>query len=215
MGKLYLYNADAKGHLERFMKKFVLVITTACMLVLSSLSVAEDLLDYSKTIAIFKSSPLVQEYFDKSYGYALYPSVGKGAFVLGFAYGKGQVYRRSYVTGTSTLKHYSIGFQGGGKVFSEIIFFQDQRSYEEFIQGNFEFDAQAAVVAVTAGASARAGSTGNTTSVSTGPTLASQSGRYYVKGLAVFVQAKGGLLLAAALGLQQFTYTPLAAAPTQ
>lgn len=197
------------------MKKFVLVVNTACMLMLSSLSFADNIQDYSKTIAIFKSSPLVQEYFDNSYGYALYPNVGKGAFIFGFAYAKGQVYRRGYVTGTSTLKHFSLGFQGGGKVFSEIIFFQDQRSYEEFIRGNFEFDAQAAAVGVTAGASTRVGTAGNSTSVSTGPTVANQSGRHYVRGLAVFVQSKAGLLLEASLGLQRFNYTPLAAVPIE
>ena len=197
------------------MKKFVLVMTTACMLMLSNSGFAESIRDYSKTIAIFKSSPLVQEYFDNSYGYALYPKVGKGAFVFGFSYGKGQVYRRGYVTGTSTLKNFSLGFQGGGKVFSEIVFFQDQRAYEEFIRGNFEFDAKAAVVAVTAGASTQVGTAGNSTSLSTGPTLASQGGRHYSKGLAIFIQATGGLLLDASLGLQRFNFTPLAVAPAE
>ena len=200
------------------MKKFVYGITTAYLLMLSSLSVAAEILDFTKTINIFKSSPLVQEFFDNSYGYALYPTVGKGALLFGYARGSGQVYRRGYVTGTSTLNSFSLGFQAGGKAFSQIIFFQDERSYEEFIRGNFEFDAGAAVVAVTAGAMAQAGSAGTSTSVSTGPTLANQTGSRFTKGLAVFVQAKGGLLAEAALGVQRFSFTPItpvAAAPVQ
>jgi lipid-binding SYLF domain-containing protein len=191
------------------MKKYVLYLTAAWMLALSSFSTAKVIEDYSKTIDIFKYSPLVQEYFEKSYGYAVYPNVGKGAWLLGFAYGHGQVYRRGYVTGTSKLYHLSVGFQIGGQVFSEIIFFQDQRAYEEFTRGTFEFDAKAAAVAVTAGATAQGGSTGVSTSLSAGPNQARQGGARYVKGLAVFVQSKGGLIAEAALGGQRITFTPI------
>ncbi len=117
------------------MKKIVLYMFTSWMLGFSSFSAATVIEDYSKTIDVFKFSPLVQEYFEKSYGYAVYPNVGKGAWLVGFAYGSGQVYRRGYVTGTSKLYHLSFGLQAGGQVFSEIIFFQDQRAYEEFIRG--------------------------------------------------------------------------------
>ena len=54
----------------------------------------------------------------------------------------------------------TIGFQLGGQAFSQIIFFEDKRAYEEFISGNFEFGAQASAVAITARAQARAGTTG-------------------------------------------------------
>lgn len=197
------------------MKKIISSIATACIVMLASISHAEEIEDFSSTIDIFKSSPLVQQYFDHSYGYVVYPTVGKGAFVIGFAHGNGQVYRRGYVTGTSSLNHFSIGLQAGGQAFSEIIFFQDQRAYEEFIRGTFEFDAKAAAVAVTAGATAQAGSTGKSTSVSAGPTQAQQRGLQYVRGLAVFVQSKGGLLAEASLGMQRLTFTPLAMAPIE
>jgi lipid-binding SYLF domain-containing protein len=194
------------------MKKLVLSLFAVCMFGWSTLGQAGEIEDYSSTIDIFKKSPLVQEYFANSYGYAVFPSIGKGAWVVGFAYGKGQVYRRGYVTGTSSLYHLSFGLQAGGQLFSEIIFFQDERAYEEFTRGTFEFDAKAAAVAVTAGATAQAGSTGTTTSGSLGPYDANQRGASYVKGLAVFVQSKGGLLVEAALGAQRFTFTPIAEA---
>ena len=193
------------------MKNTLFSFLTAYLLAFASAGNAQEIQDFTRTIDNFKTSPLVQQYFDHSYGYVVYPTVGKGAFVVGFAHGKGQVYRRGYVTGTSALYHFSIGFQAGGQAFSEIIFFQDQRAYEEFARGGFEFDAKAAVVAVTAGATAQAGSTGNSTSVSAGPTNANQSGPNYVRGLAVFVQTKGGLLVEVALGLQRLTFVPLAA----
>ena len=193
------------------MKNTIISLVAACMFTLATLGNSEEIRDLSPTLDIFKSSPQVQQYFDHSYGYVVFPTVGKGAFVIGFAHGNGQVYRRGYVTGTSALYHFSIGLQAGGQAFSEIIFFQDQRAYEEFTRGGYEFDAKAAAVAVTAGATAQAGSTGNSTSLSSGPTLASQYGPSYVKGLAVFVQTKGGLLVEAALGMQRLTYSPLAA----
>lgn len=174
-----------------------------------SASEAAEIEDYSSTIELFRQSPQVQLFFNSSYGYAVFPKVGSGAWILGFSYGKGQVYRGDYVTGLTKLYHFSIGFQGGGQVFSQIIFFQDQRAYDEFTQGSFEVDAATAAVAVTAGARAQAGTTGNSASLSSGPQTGSQYGTRYAKGLAIFVQGKGGLMLQAALGAQRFTFTPL------
>jgi len=39
----------------------------------------------------------------------------------------------------------------GGRAFSEIIFFQDKRAYNEFISGAFEFDVKASAVTITVG----------------------------------------------------------------
>lgn len=176
---------------------------------LAGLIQAAEIDDYSRTIEQFRSSPQVQLFFNDAYGYAVYPRVGKGAWILGFSYAKGQVYRGGYVTGRSTLYHVSIGLQGGGQVFSQIIFFQDQRAYEEFTRGTFEVDAATAAVAVTAGARAQAGTTGNSASLSAGPQGASQYGNRYAKGLAIFVQGKGGLMLDASVGAQKFVFEPL------
>ncbi|OQY49986.1 MAG: hypothetical protein B6230_07140 [Desulfobacteraceae bacterium 4572_89] len=89
--------------------------------------------EYSQTISIFKNSEAVQPFFDNSFGYAVFPTVGKGGLVLGGAYGKGQVYKQKKLTGKITLSKISIGFQLGGQAFSEIIFLQDQRAYDEDI----------------------------------------------------------------------------------
>ena len=62
----------------------------------------------------------------------------------------------------------SIGLQLGAQVFSQIIFFEDKRAFDEFTSGNFEFGAQATAVAITAGASVAATTTGSSAGASGG-----------------------------------------------
>ena len=66
---------------------------------------------YSNTIEVFKKYPAVQPFFKNAYGYAVFPTVGKGGFGIGGAYAKGQVYRKNKVTGTAKLFKGTIGFQ--------------------------------------------------------------------------------------------------------
>jgi lipid-binding SYLF domain-containing protein len=172
-------------------------------------SVATAAEDYSSTINVFKQSPQVQPYFKNAYGYAVFPTVGKGGLGIGGAYGKGQVYRGGEVTGITKLMKVSIGFQAGGQAFSQIIFFQDKRAYDEFTSGQFAFDAQASAVAITAGVQAQAGSTGATAGASAGPKTAAHAETNYYKGMAIFVHAKGGLMYEAAIAGQKFSFEPL------
>jgi lipid-binding SYLF domain-containing protein len=165
--------------------------------------------DYSATIEIFKRSPETRRYFNSAYGFALFPVVGKGGFGIGAAHGKGQVYHGNRVTGTTTLTHLSIGFQVGGQAFSEVIFFEDKRAYDEFTQGNFEFDAKASAVAITAGVQAQASTAGSTAGASAGPGTAKQASTHYTKGMATFVHVKGGFMYEAAIGGQKFSFKPL------
>lgn len=103
----------------------------------------------------------------------------------------------------------SIGFQLGGQAFSEIIFFQDKRAYNEFISGAFEFDVKASAVAITAGVQAQAGTTGKTAGASAGPATGRQAKAKYVKGMAVLIHARGGFMYEAAIGGQKFSFEPL------
>jgi lipid-binding SYLF domain-containing protein len=157
-------------------------------------------------IAVFKKSEAVQPFFENAYGYAVFPTVGKGGIGIGGAYGKGRVYKGGALTGEARLIKATIGFQLGGQAFSEIIFFQDQRAYEEFTTGEFEFDATASAVAITAGAQAQAGSQGATAGASAGPATGAQAETDYHKGMVVFVHAKGGLMYEAAIGGQKFDF---------
>lgn len=164
--------------------------------------------DYADTIALYKKSPTVQPFFKSAYGYAVFPTIGKGGFVVGAAYGKGRVYRGGRLSGKTSLIKASIGAQLGGQAFSELIFFQDERAYREFTRGDFEFDASASAVAITAGAQAKAGTEGSTASASTGPASGKQFTAGYRKGMVVFVHIKGGLMYEATIGGQKFTFQP-------
>jgi len=190
------------------MKNVVLISLLTLALLIPLVAGAAEVKDYSSTISVFKSSPNVQPFFKNAYGYAVFPTVGKAAFIVGGAYGEGQVYRGDKATGTAKLVHASIGWQLGGKAYSEIVFFQDKRAYDTFISGEFAFDANASAVAITAGASAQASTAGSSASATAGPKTGAQSEANYKNGMATFVHHKGGLMGALALGGQKFSYAP-------
>jgi lipid-binding SYLF domain-containing protein len=127
--------------------------------------------------------PKIESFIAKSAGYVVIPTVGKAALGVGGARGKGVLYENGEVTAVVTLTQLSFGFQGGGQAYSEFIFFENAATLENFKQGNYELNAQASAVAVTAGASADAEFNG---------------------GMAIFTQAKGGLMYEAAVGGQKF-----------
>ncbi|MBT3045412.1 MAG: lipid-binding SYLF domain-containing protein [gamma proteobacterium symbiont of Ctena orbiculata] len=163
--------------------------------------------EYQATIDLFMQAGESSRFFDGAYGYAVFPSIGKGGFVVGGAYGTGRVYAQGAHTGDVEMTQLTLGLQLGGQAFSQIIFFQDQRAFNEFTGSNFEFGAQATAVAIKAGASATATTTGSSAGTSGTQNGADTVGRYY-KGMAVFTIAKGGLMIEASLGGQKFEYTP-------
>lgn len=141
------------------------------------------------TITLFKDKdPDIKRFFDNSYGYAVFPTVAKGAAGVGGANGKGIVYEQGEAVGYATVSQATIGLQLGGQTYREVIFFKDRVDFVQFRQGNFEFDAQASAVAATAGASADAD---------------------YDKGVAIFTMARGGLMYEASIGGQKFTFATL------
>lgn len=162
---------------------------------------------YDNAINVFRNAGESGSFFDNSYGYAVFPTIGKAGFVVGGAYGTGRAYVGGNHVGDSTMTQLSLGFQLGGQAYSEIIFFQDKRAFDEF-RGNFEFGAQATAVAITAGVSAGASTAGASAGASGGQNNATTVGSYY-KGMAVFIVAKGGLMYEASVSGQRFTYTPL------
>ncbi|MEA3548926.1 MAG: hypothetical protein U9R66_14860 [Thermodesulfobacteriota bacterium] len=178
----------------------------AVMILLPFFSTSAQAGSYAKAIEVFQKSPQSQSFFKNSYGYAVFPTVGKGGIGIGGAYGKGQVYRKGKVTGTVSLFKATIGFQLGGQAFSEIIFFQDKRAFDEFTSGQFELDAAVSAVAITAGAQGKAGTEGATAGASAGPATGVQAETKYRKGMAIFIHTKGGLMYEAAVGGQKFTY---------
>jgi lipid-binding SYLF domain-containing protein len=161
---------------------------------------------FTDTIQVFKKSETVQPFFKNAYGYAVFPTVGKAGIGIGGSYGTGQVYQGGKVTGEVSLVKASIGWQLGGQAFSQMIFFKDKRAYDEFTSGEFEFDATASAVAITAGAQAKAGTEGTSAGASAGPATGKQAKTSYHKGMVVFTHTKGGLMYEAAIGGQKFSF---------
>jgi lipid-binding SYLF domain-containing protein len=162
---------------------------------------------YDDAIHTFRQAGKSGTFFAKAYGYAVFPTVGGAGFVIGAAHGKGRVYAHGMLTGDSTMNLLSAGLQAGAKAYSEIIFFEDKRALEEFESGHFQFGADASAVAITAGAEAGAGTNGVSSEASAESSNANTKGEY-INGVAVFTIAKGGLMYAATISGQQFTYAP-------
>ena len=184
----------------KYFAKLAMAVVALAMVGGSALAATD-----AETVALFKKAGESSKFFSKSYGYAVFPTVGKGGIGIGGAYGKGSVYQGGKRTGEVKMNQISVGLQLGGQAYSEIIFFKDKSAYDSFVSGNFEFDAGASVIAIKANASASAGTSGATSSA--GSRKGSQTeGSGYYKGMAVFAIAKGGLMYEATLAGQKFKF---------
>jgi lipid-binding SYLF domain-containing protein len=194
-GLLFFYALPSTEFPEKIMHKVATYLIMLALLLLSNKVLAfepntssEMELDVKKAILEIKEkAPSIQKFFDSSVGYAIFPSVGKGGFVIGGAFGRGLVIVNEQVDGYTSLSQATIGAQVGGQKYSQFIFFKDQTALDNFKRGNFEFGAQASAVAITASAS-----------VDTS----------YDAGVAVFTNASGGLMAEATIGGQRFSYAP-------
>ncbi len=160
---------------------------------------------YSDTIKIFREAGQSGAFFNHSYGYAVFPTIGKGGIGIGGAHGSGHVYRQGAYVGDASMNQLTIGFQLGGQAYSQIVFFEDKRAYDEFTSGHFEFGAEATAVAITAAASAQA-TTGGSGAGASGTEHHAKTAGTYQKGMAIFTVAKGGLMYEATIGGQRFGY---------
>jgi lipid-binding SYLF domain-containing protein len=189
--------------------KIVARMTTALValaLVGGSVFAATD----AETVALFKKAKESSSYFGNSYGYAVFPTIGKGGIGIGAAHGTGSVYQAGKYMGDVTMNQISVGLQLGGEGFSEIIFFKDKRAYDEFTSGEFEFDATASVTAITANASASAGTQGASAGAGTNKKDNQIDSAGYHKGMVVFSITKGGLMYEAVVAGQKFKFKPVA-----
>jgi lipid-binding SYLF domain-containing protein len=132
-----------------------------------------------------RNDPTLSPVLRDAKGYAVFPTVGKGAVGVGGAYGKGVLYETGTFAGYCDLTQASIGLQLGGQAYSEIICFSTAEALTLFKTGNFAFDAQATAVALKSGAGANA---------------------KYTNGVAVFTMDESGLMFEASIGGQKFSY---------
>jgi lipid-binding SYLF domain-containing protein len=186
------------------MKSILLGLASALIALSSGVAYADD---YSDTVTLFKNAGQSASFFKKSYGYAVFPTVGKGGLGVGGAHGKGQVYVQGKYVGDSTVSELSVGLQAGGQAYSQIVFFEDKRAFDEFTSGNFEFGAGIGAVAITASAGVEANTAGSSVGAAGGKKDASTSGKYN-KGMAVFTIVKGGAMYEATLAGQKYKYKP-------
>jgi len=161
---------------------------------------------FEETRQLFEKAGIT-DMFETAYGYALFPTIGKGGFVVGGAYGEGRVYEQGNYVGDTTMVQGSIGFQLGGTGFSQVVFFQDQRAFAEFVSGNFEFGAEAQATVLTAGANAKFNTGGSSATASGTKNNAAIGTTGYNKGMATFTITKGGLMYEASLGGQSFSFS--------
>ena len=140
--------------------------------------------DANNTITKFKEKESgISKFFNSAYGYAVFPSIGKGGFVVGGAGGKGTVYKGGSPVADVKMSQVSVGAQIGGQKYSEIIFFQNAETYNEFVKGTYEFAAQISAVALAEGVSNDAA---------------------YRDGLVVMTLSIGGLMAEVSAGGQKF-----------
>ncbi|BDG04757.1 lipid-binding SYLF domain-containing protein [Anaeromyxobacter oryzae] len=138
-------------------------------------------------VELERADPGLTRLFDSAAGYAVLPTVGKGAIGVGGAHGTGVLFEKGMPVGEVTLTQLTVGLQLGGQSYTEVIFFETEKSLASFKKGEFTMAAQVSAVAAAAGASANA---------------------KYVEGVSVFTLAKGGVMAEASVGGQKFGYRP-------
>lgn len=179
----------------RFIVTMLLATSTALALIggcstAPKTEAARDALqtDAEQTLERFKrQDPGLEGIIDDAVGYAIFPSVGKGGLIAGAAYGRGSVYENGQFIGYADLRQGSIGAQIGGQEFAQLIVFKTQEALYKFKNNNFTFGADASAVALKSGAAAQV---------------------EFKDGVAVFAEAKSGLMASAALTGQKFTFLP-------
>ena len=131
--------------------------------------------------------PGLQHMLDKSHGYVVFPSVGKGGFIAGGAHGNGVVYERGRKVGYAELNQASIGAQIGGETFAELILLQTPQALEKVKRDQFAFGAKASAVAIKKGAAA---------------------GARFKDGVAVFIMPEGGLMVDVSVNGHKIRFEP-------
>ena len=175
------------------------------VMMMSGSSIQAD--SFQETIDIFKNAGESAAFFDQSYGYAVFPTVGRAGLAIGGARGTGRVFAGGKFVGDSTMTQLTVGLQLGAQGYRMIIFLEDERAFREFTTGNFQFSAQAKAVAITAAASATASTAGSSAGASGGQHDATTVGGFN-RGVATFTVARGGLMYEASLGGARFSFRP-------
>ena len=134
--------------------------------------------------------PGLQQFFDHSSGYVIFPNVGEGSFIVGGASGNGVVYENGSAIGMADLKKLDVGLQAGGQAVAEVIFFETEEALAKFKDDQFTISAEAAAVILEEGVSKNAN---------------------YSDEVLVFAIPKAGLMADLSVGGQQLSFSPCTA----
>ena len=144
--------------------------------------------DAVQQVALARSTdPSIQPFFDKSAGYAVFPTIGKGGLLVGGAYGKGVLYEKGHPVAFCDMTQASAGLQLGGQAYTEFIFFETPQALADFKTGDYTLAAQATAVVLKSAAATNA---------------------KYSNSVAVFTTDESGLMGEAVLAGQKFNLAP-------
>lgn len=161
---------------------------------------------YHSALESFKASSTIKRYFNDAYGYALFPTIGKGGMLFGFGYGRGKLYHKNDFEGRASISSFSFGPQMGGQAYSAILFFKDRATFEAFKRGRVEYDAEVNAIAITAGAIVKSSTIGTIVSASTNAANTKVLAPNYINNMAIFVQPLEGLMFEASIGFESYHF---------
>jgi len=139
----------------------------------------------SALVAMSKDHPSLAKGFANAYGYAFFPKITKAGLGVGGAGGKGLVFEKGVVIGSSTLMQGTFGLQAGGQQYQEVIFFENKAALDRFTNGKFKLAAEASAVALKSGAAVDVA---------------------YQDGVSIFTKTLGGVMAEASVGAQKFKF---------
>ncbi len=150
--------------------------------------------------AFTRANPELTNFFNRSVGFAVFPSVGKGGFIFGGEHGKGLVYEKGKPIGQATLTGINLGAQVGGQSFSAVIFFETAEALANFKQNRARCISSRRNINVRHEMSTELGAVAFSAGVS-------KDARYQ-DGVALFSLPRTGLMVQATVGSQNLEFKP-------
>jgi len=186
----------------------VLTITSQVSIAQTKESNSEFIQESKEELAkMIEKSPNLQSYYDQSYGYAVFPKVTKVGVSLGVAAGKGIVFKNHLAINMSKLKQLTFGVQFGAQKYCEVIFFQNDESFEQFMNKKLKLYGQASAVSFEQFMNNKLKLYGQASAVVLKEGASADLSYSY--GVAVFTQTIGGLMFEASIGGQHFASQPI------
>ena len=137
--------------------------------------------------SMIAKDPDLRDIVDRSAGYVVFPSVGKGGAIVGGAFGRGVLYENGQPTGFVKLEQAGIGAMLGGQTFAELLVLTSPRDVQAIRAGNYQLSANVDAIILTTGAAANAN---------------------FDSGVAAFVMPLGGLMVDVSVNGQRFQFEP-------